>query len=188
MLSRRFLKSLTTRPTAATEKGVVGHLNEIDFEKRRIRLRHPPSGRELSCPYEAQMERMLVGCRGELIQVVGEIVLDSDEAPRRIRRLDFISRVDTSPIELAAFTSGKARVRARRPIAFQPTIHEGYKHFVLRDAPLGIHLLSVTRDDLETNLHEELDSIWRHFACASDADLMPEARRLKRQLHDAFTA
>ena len=130
---------------------------------------------------------MLVACRRELVQVVGEIVLDSDEAPKRIRRVDFIRRVDTSPIELVAFMSGTGRVRAERPIAFQPTIHEGYKHFVLRDAPFGIHLLSVTRDELVTNLHEELDSIWRHFACASDADLMPEARRLKRQLHNAFS-
>ena len=89
--------------------------------------------------------------------------------------------------EPAAFTSGKARVRARRPIAIQPTIHEGYQHFVPRDAPFGIHLLSVTRDELETNLHEELDSIWRHFACADDADLMPEAQKLKRQLHNAFS-
>ena len=78
-------------------------------------------------------------------------------------------------------------MRAKRPIAFQPAIHEAYKHFVLRDAPFGIHLLSVTRDELETNLHEELDSIWRHFACADDADLMPAAQDLKRQLRNAFS-
>ena len=182
----RFLKSIKTGPSVETEESVVGHLNEIDFQKQRVRLRHPPSGRELSCPYQPRVEPTLVDCRRELIQVVGEILLRPDGAPRQIRQVDTILPVDMSPIEVATFVSGTENVRAKRPITFQPTIHEGYKHFVLREAPFGIHLLSVTRQELETNLLEELDVIWRHYACADDADLMPDALELKRQLHSAF--
>ena len=186
--TRRFLKSLTAHPTGESEQSVVGRLNEIDFQKQRIRLRHPPSGRELSCLYHAQAEPMLIDCRRNLIQVVGEITLGPDEAPKRIRRVDSICRVDVSPMEVTGFNSGTDRVRAKRPLAFQPAIHDGYKHFVLRDAPFGVHLLSATREELEANLLEELDTIWRHFACADDADLMPDAQALKRELHNAFSS
>lgn len=106
MSPHRSHPSLTNHPTAEIEQSVVGHLNGIDVQKRRILLRHPHQGGSLTCPYEPQTEPMLVGCRRELIQAVGEIALDLDGAPTHIRRVDFISRVDTSPIELAAFMSG----------------------------------------------------------------------------------
>ena len=185
--TQRFLKSLTARPTAEIEQSVVGHLSEIDFRKRRIRLLHPPTGRELPCPYQPDMEPVLVGCRRDLIQVVGEVPLGPHGAPLRIRQVDSIRPVDLSPIELTTFVSGTDRVRAKRPITFQPSIHEGHMHFALPDAPFGIDLLSVTRDELETNLLEELDVIWRHFACADDANLMPDAKELKRELRSAFS-
>ncbi len=184
--TRRFLKSLAVRPAGEAERSVVGHLNKIDFQKQRIRLRHPPSRRDLSCSYPPRAEPMLVDCRRDLIQVVGEITLDLDEVPKGIRRVDSINRVDVSPIRLSGFKSGTKRVRAKHPMVFQPIIHNAYKHFALRDPPFGIHLLSVTREELEANLLEELDSIWRHFARADDADLMPDARELKQQLHNAF--
>ena len=182
----RFLKSITASSAAETEQSVIGYLNEIDFQKQRIRLHHPPSGCELRCPYPPEAEPTLVDCRRGLIQVVGDILLRPDGTPRRIGQVDSILPADISPIELAQFVSGTEKVRAKRPITFQPNIHEGYKHFVLREAPFGIHLLSVTRQELETNLLEELDVIWRHYACANDADLMPDALELKRQLHGVF--
>ena len=182
----RFLKSITANSAAETEQSVIGHLNGIDFQKQRIRLRHPPSGCELRCPYPPEVEPILVDCRRDLIQVVGDILLRPDASPRRIGQVDSILPVDTSPIELTKFVSGTEKVRAKRAITFRPTIHEGYKHFVLKEAPFGIHLLSVTRQELETNLLEELDVIWRHYARANDADLMPDALELKRQLHSVF--
>jgi len=185
--TRRFLKSLAGHPTAETEQSVVGHLNGIDFQKQRLRLCHPTSGRELSCQYPPRVEPMLVDCRRDLIQVIGEITLGADEAPKRIRRVDSICRVDLSPINVTVFTSGTDLVRAKRPLTFRPAIHDGYKHFVLQEAPFGIHLLSATRDELEANLLEELDTIWRHFACANDADLTPDAQELKRALLSAFS-
>lgn len=120
-------------------------------------------------------------------QVIGEATLGPDEATKRIHRVDSICRVNVSPIEVGAFRSGTELVHARRPLTFHPAIHEGYEHFVLRDAPFGIHLLSATREELEANLLEELDTIWRHFACADDADLTPDAQELKRELHSAFS-
>ena len=185
--TRRFLKSLTGHPTAETEQSVIGHLTGIDFQKQRIRLRHPPSGRELSCQYQPPAEPMLVDCRRDLIQVIGEITLGPDEAPKRIRRVDSICRVDVSPIEVTVFNSGTDLVRAKCPLTFHPAVHDGYKHFVLQEAPFGIHLLSATREELEANLLEELDSIWRLFACADDADLTADAQELKRELLGALS-
>lgn len=185
----RFLKSLAaSRVQNDIERSLMGHLKEIDFDQHRIRLQHPPSGRELGCEYPLQLEEWLVAGRRDLIQVIGEITIGSDGVPKRVRSVETIHRVDRSPIELTEFTTGVRRVRARRPIAFEPTIDDAYQHYLLRDAPFGIHLMSTTREDLETNLYEEMDVIWRHYACAEDAMLTPAARELKHQLHGAFHA
>ena len=183
----RFLKSPTgSRTGNDIERSVAGHLTEIDFDHHRIRLQHPPTGRELSCLYPSQLEAMLVGWRRDLIQVVGEVTIGPEDVPQRIRSVDNIHLVDLSPIELTEFVTRGRRVRARRPIAFEPAMDDAYQHFMFREAPFGIHLLSVTREELETNLHEEMDVLWRHYACADDAMLTPDARELKQQLHGAF--
>lgn len=183
----RFLKSLTAS-RADNEVGVsiAGLLKEIDFDKQRIRLEHPPTGRQLTCPYPRQLERMLVDSRRDLIQVLGEVTTGPEDIPKRIRSVDDIHLVDLSPIELREFITQGRQVRARKPIVFQPAMDDAYQHYVVRDGPFGIRLISLTRGDLETNLHEEMDVLWRHYACADDANLTRAAKQLKQQLNGAF--
>ena len=185
----RFLRRLTaSRAPTDIGRSLMGHLKEIDFDQHRFRFQHPPTGRELGCAYPHELEEVLVERRRDLIQVIGEIPIGADDVPKRVRSVEAIHRVDKSPIELTEFIAGGRRVWARRPIAFEPAIDDAYQHYLLRDAPFGIHLMFLTREDLETNLHEEMDVIWRHYACAKDAMLTPAARELKQQLHGAFHA
>ena len=183
----RFLKSLTGSPADhEVGRSVAGHLKEIDFDKRRIRLEHPPTGRQLTCSYPRQLEHMLVDWRRNLIQVLGEVTTGPDDIPKRIRSVDDIHLVDLSPIELREFITQGRRVRAREPIVFEPAMDDAYQHYVVRDGPFGIRLISLTRGDLETNLNEEMDVLWRHYACADDAKLTRAAQQLKQQLNGAF--
>ena len=183
----RFLKSLTaSRADNEVGLSVAGLLKEIDFDKQRIRLEHPPTGRQLTCAYPRQLERMLVDSRRNLIQVLGEVTTGPEDIPKRIRSVDDIHLVDLSPIELREFVTQGRRVRAREPIVFTPAMDDAYQHYVLRDGPFGIRLVSLTRGDLETNLNEEMDVLWRHYACADDAKLTRAAQQLKQQLNGAF--
>ena len=167
-------------------RSVAGRLKEIDFDKRRIRLEHPPTGRQLTCSYPRQLEHTLVDWRRNLIQVLGEVTTGPDDIPKRIRSVDDIHLVDLSPIELREFITQGRRVRAREPIVFEPAMDDAYQHYVVRDGPFGIRLISLTRGDLETNLNEEMDVLWRHYACADDAKLTRAAQQLKQQLNGAF--
>ncbi len=183
----RFLSSLSvTRTANEIERSLVGHLKEIDFDKHRIKLQHPPTGRQLTCTYPLQLEGELVDWGRNLIQVVGEVTVGADDVPKRIRSVDTIYRVDLSPIELAEFSTGGRRVRARRSVTFNPELDDAYQGYVLHDAPFGIHLISLTREELETNLHEEMDILWRHYATCDDMTLTSTAQELKRQLNGAF--
>lgn len=183
----RFLGSLAaTRAENEIERSLVGHLKEIDFDKRRIKLQHPPTGRQLSCTYPRQIERELVDWGRDLVQVVGEVTVGTDDVPKRIRNVDAVHRVDLSPIELTGFLAGGRRVRARRAVTFKPELDDAYQGFVLHDAPFGVHLMSTTREELETNLQEEMDVLWRHYASCDDATLTSAARELKQQLNGAF--
>lgn len=185
--TRRFLKSFhASREHDEIENSLAGHLKEIDFQQQRIRLQHPPTGRQLTCPYPRELEASLVDSRRALVQVLGEVIIGPGRVPKRIRSADTIHPVDLSPIELSGFTTRGRRIRAKRPITFEPAMDDTYQYFVLRQAPFGIHLLSQTREDLKSNLLEEMDVLWRHYARADDAKLTPAARELKRQLRAAF--
>ena len=186
-LTSRFLGSLAaTRAQNEIERSLVGHLKEIDFDKRRIKLQHPPTGCQLTCTYPRQLERELVEWGRNLVQVVGEVTVGADDVPKRIRSVDTIYRIDLSPIELTEVSTGGRRVRARRSVTFKPELDEAYQGFVLHDAPFGVHLMSTTREELETNLHEEMDILWRHYASCDDMTLTASAQELKRQLNGAF--
>ena len=141
--TRRFLKSFSASGEQHDiENSVAGDLKEIDFQQQRICLQHPPTGRQLTCPYPRELESTLIDCRRTLVQVIGEVATGPGDVPKRIRSVDTICPVDFSPIELTGFTTGGCWVRAKQPLTFEPAMDDAYQHFVLREAPCYGHAMS----------------------------------------------
>ena len=169
-----------------TVTAVTGRLIGIDFDRRRLRLHYPPTRRELQCFYLAESEDMLLENARDLIQVVGQVVIDANGDPERINDVEKILEVDLSAIEVDGFESGDNRVVARQPVIFQTLLDDTSQYYMIQEAPFGIQLLAVFRDQLETDLYEELDVLWRHYSGEADEKLSEDAQQLKRQLLDAF--
>ena len=170
----------------ATATTVTGRLIGIDFDLGRLRLHYPPTGRELQCFYQSDVEEMLLENAREFIQVVGQVIIDANGEPERIIEVEKIIEVDLSGIDVDSFDVGDKRVIARRRVTFQPFLDETSQNFTFQEAPFGIQLLTVSREELETDMYEELDFLWRQYAEENDEALSEDAQQLKQQLLDAF--
>ena len=183
----KFLDHLVERHAGdVTVTAVIGRLIGIDFDRRRLRLHYPPTRRELQCFYQAEIEDMLVENARDFIQVVGQVVIDADGEPERINDVEKIIEIDLSVIEVDGFESGDNTVAARQPVRFQPVLDDTNQYYILQNAPFGIQLLATFREQLEADLYEELDVLWRQYSEEADEKLSEDAQQLKRQLLDAF--
>lgn len=183
----RFLDhSVDRHGSDLTVSGVTGRLTGIDFDSRRLRLHYPPTRRELQCFYQAEIEDMLLENARDMIQVVGQVVIDANGNPERINDVEKILEVDLSAIEVDGFESGNDRVVAKRPVIFQTLLDETSQYYTIQEAPFGIQLMAMFREQLETDLREELDALWRHYSGEADEELSEDAQQLKRQLLEAF--
>ena len=129
---------------------------------------------------------MLLENARELIQVVGQVVIDANGDPEQINDVEKIMGVDLSAIEVDGFESGNDRVVARQPVTFQTLLDETNQYYTIQEAPFGIQLIATFREQLETDLYEELDTLWRNYSGEADEKLSEDAQRLKRQLLEAF--
>jgi len=182
-----FLDQLIERHSGdVTVTAVTGRLIGIDFDRRRLRLHYPPTRRELQCFYQPDIEDMLLENTRDLIQVVGQVIIDANGEPERINDVEKIIEVDLSVIDVDGFEVGDKRVVAKQPVIFQPLLDDTSQYYTLQEAPFGIQLLAMFRDQLETDLYDELDFLWCQYAEENDEELSEDAQQLKRQLLGAF--
>ena len=165
---------------------ITCHLIGIDFDRRMSRLLYPPTERELQFHYQPEMEETLFVNARELIQVVGQIEIDVNGEPKRICEVEKIIEVDLSDIEIDGFEVGGKRIIAKQPVIFKPMLDNTYQHFTLQDSPFGIQLLAVGREELEIDIYDELDLLWRQYVEEKDEMLNDDALKLKYQLLEAF--
>lgn len=184
----RIAEFIAKRPTTsdATVTTVTGRLIGIDFADHMLRLHYPPTMRELKCYYHDAVEEMLLDNPREYIQVVGQVILGKDGEPERITEVDRILEVDLSPIEVITFETCGRQIHARRPISIVPTLDETAQFYCISFSDFGIDIIESTREELERDLYEELDMLWRQYALEQDDTLTDGARILKHALLDAF--
>ena len=183
----KFMDNVTAEPEVdATVTTITGRLIGIDFDSNRLRLHYPPTRRELQCFYKREVEDMLLDKPRELIQVVGQVVLNAEREPVRINEVEKIIEVDLSVIEIDGFDVDDKRIVAKQPVSFQPVLDETSQYYVLQDTPFGIQLLAGLREELEIDLYDELDFLWRQYAAESDDELTADALELKQQLLGTF--
>ena len=165
---------------------VTGKLIRADFEARKLEILHPVSNKILDCHYQDDVEPLLLNNPRELIQVVGTVELDADDALVRITEVQDIIEVDLSPITLHEVHHEQLHLAALKPITLTPTLSETKQLYEAEDETLGVSLFAFTRDELTDLLHDELAVLWVEYARAEDEELTGEARLLKQRLHETF--
>ena len=165
---------------------IMGRLIGVDFDSRSFRLLYHPTKRELQCHYQPEVEETLFVNARELIQVVGQTEFDINGDPKRIREVEKVIEVDLSDIEIDGFEVGGKRIITKQPVIFKPMLDNTSQHFTLQASPFGIQLLAVGREELEIDIYDELDLLWRQYVEERDEILHDDALKLKYQLLEAF--
>lgn len=165
---------------------VTGVLIAMEFEKRKFTIRYPVTKKELDCYYIEGTQSLLMDNALEFIHVTGTVTLDEEGHPKTITNVDDVSAVDLSPINISEFTSGPDVIIAKEPIEFIPELDDTSQLLTVEHFILDIYLVASTREDLERNIEEELDLLWRNFALEDDDKLTEAAIHIKEAMLENF--
>lgn len=168
------------------ERTITGELKSINFTQRQFSIVFPPTNRELVCSYDETVEDLLYENRRSLIQVTGRVVLNDEDQPKEIHSVSDIRYLDLSPFTIDQIRYEGRLLRARHPLAIEPTLDDDKQFLCLNHEGLGIDVFAHTREQLAVELAEQLAMLWDEFARADDDSLEPSAQQLKRVLLQTF--
>jgi len=170
-----------------TMSSFIGRLSEINFDDRKIAVIDPVSQRELSCTYGEAVEDMLLHKPRELIQVFGEVILDSDGLPKKIVNVKSIDEVDLAPVFLRAFQLGGRTFTFMKAIELLPELDpDTFQLFCIEDQTLGINVFAYSREQLIRELEEQLAFLWDTYAKAEEVELTEAAKVIRKALLDTM--
>ena len=165
---------------------ITGNLQAMDFEAHKITILHPESNRELECFYNEEIEPELWETRRGLVQVTGIVVVDEQGTPSKIQDVKNIQPLDLSDFDIRDVPYEGFVLLFHAPLRLTPELTDSKQYMILRHEPLDIDVIAPTREELLTELYEQIGVLWREYAKEDDANLTPSARELKQRLLNAL--
>lgn len=176
----------TSKTPRETSHVVTGFLTAVDFDARKLTIQYPATNRLLDCYYDESAEDWLYENRRNLIQVTGRMIIDASGDATKIVDVTDINDLDLSPFNVELISHNGLKLRAARAIELNPMLDETYQLLQLEDETLGISVFGQTREQLQTELYEQIAMLWNEYACADEKDLEKNAQRLKNSLLNTF--
>jgi hypothetical protein len=166
---------------------VTGELIRIDFDKRLVVLRYPPTHQEIECIYLEEIEDSMIENRRQMIQVTGQFTLNADGHPIKLTDVTRIEPLDLSPISLREISGGDKKLRLKTPLLLTPKMDEETKQLlVIEDDRIGLDVFAYTRDELVHDINEQLLMMWDEYANTSIDKLALDARLLREKLLESL--
>jgi hypothetical protein len=163
---------------------VTGELIRIDFDRRTVSLRYPPTHTELECFYVDELEETMIENRRGLIQATGQFTLDGDGNPTRLTNVTQLEPVDLSPITLKTVQWQGRTFRFTRPILLEPKLdEESSQLYVVENTDLALIAYAQTREQLLQDISEQIAFMWDAYVETNDI-LAPDALKLRQRLID----
>lgn len=161
---------------------VTGILSGIDFSKN-LALTYPSTGRKIRFTYSLNLEQKALENKLKLVQVTGLCYLDSEGNPVKLINVTKLEPVDLSPLNLEEIHWGEQRLRFRERIIFRPFMdEESQQLFVVEEPLISLYAFAYTREQLIQEIHEQIVFMWNEYVKSSEANLAPDALRLRREL------
>lgn len=161
---------------------VTGQLQKIDFQNHEITIIHSLTSRSLSCFYEDDFEESLLENRKELVQVTGEVELDSEDNVKRITGVVDFNFVDLAPITIKEFEYDDGILALNEKRELIPVMDETGQFYTIEDPMIGIDVFAYTRNELRDAIQDNLIFLWETYSNAKDEELTEKAKELKYNL------
>ena len=161
---------------------VTGELIRIDFDKRIVVLRYPPTHQEIECIYLEELEDSMIENRRQKIQVTGQFTLDADGHPIKLTDVTRIEPVDLSPILIREIPWHNKKLHLKMPLLLTPQMDDDTEQlYIVEEPEIALHVFSYTREDLIHEINEQLAMVWEEYAVTTD-ELAKDARTLQAKL------
>jgi hypothetical protein len=163
---------------------VTGELIRIDFDKRLVVLRYPPTHQEIECIYLEELEDSMIENRRQMIQVTGQFTLNADGHPTKLTDVTRIEPVDLSPIVIREVPWNQKKLRLKVPLLLTPELDEETKQILVLEEPtIGLDVYAYTRDELIHEINEQVLMMWDEYVNISSVDdLALDAQQLREKL------
>jgi hypothetical protein len=185
--SRETVQKWLAMPFPEESVHIVAKVIGFEFEKKRVKLQHPPSGRIFDAPYEINVEESLLRERREMVQISGLAMLDDEAMPTELIEVTAINFIDLSPLTIHRVDVDDVHLVPRTPLSITPTLSEpDFQLFEARSQRIGIDAYSRTRADLLPAVLEEIAFVWECYALEDPANLTSDAQLLRERLLAAF--
>lgn len=162
---------------------VTGELIRIDFDKRLVVLRYPPTHQEIECIYLEDLEDSMIENRRQMIQVTGQFTLDADGHPIKLTDVTRIEPVDLSPINIREVTGRGKKLCLIMPLLLTPELDEETKQLlIVEESQIGLHVFAYTRDELIHEINEQMLMMWDEYVNVSVDELASDAQKLQQKL------
>ncbi|MBC7541295.1 MAG: hypothetical protein H7338_01040 [Candidatus Sericytochromatia bacterium] len=162
---------------------IIGELQEIDFAANTLRVLYRPTGREIDCVYDPDIEGVMIENRRDNVQVTGRFVLDSQGNPEKLSEVTRIEAVDLSPMTIETVEAGGRMLRLTPPLTVLPSLDEDSGQLFVAMAPeLGLDAFAYTRDELLDEIDAQLMLLWDEFAQEEPERLTSAAQALRLTL------
>jgi hypothetical protein len=164
---------------------VTGELIRIDFDKRLIVLRYPPTHREIYCIYLEELEDSMIENRRQMLQVTGRFTLDADGHPTELTDVTRIEPLDLSSITVREIPKQDKKLRLKVPLLLIPKLDEDTGQLLVIEEPqIGLYIFAYTRDELIHEINDQLLMMWDEYVNVSPDELALDARQLQVKLLD----
>jgi hypothetical protein len=172
-------------PSSAAESSmtVTGELVAIDFDQRKISLRHPVTKKLIECFYDEELEVAMFDSRRDWVQVTGKFTLNEDGSPKTLINVSRIVPLDLTPLSLSAVTYNEQTFIFRDLLELTVELDEESSQFLcINHERLDLDVFARTREDLFDEVAIHIAFQWKTYAQCPDDRLTPEALHLKKNL------
>ena len=140
---------------------VTGPLIRIDFDKKRVIIRYPPTRKMIACDYEVDAEDVLIKNRREWVQAHGSFELDREKNPWKAMKVTRIEPLDLSPMSIETLEQAGRTFILTPPLELQPALDQESKQLlVVEDRGLDLHAFAPTREELQKEIVTHLLFLW----------------------------
>lgn len=171
-------------PDSGSEE-VVGKVQTINYGQTILILK-PAQSRAVRMDYPLPLEPMLQANVRKRLKLVGYPNFNNAGDITGFRELSSVVEVEPSLEPISEFQSGKHKVFASRSMAILVAFDHETRLFLYQNPLLGVDVFSESYGHIRSAILEELDVLWRNYACASDDELAPDAIALKASLNSYF--
>lgn len=178
--TRKFIDKILSLPDVQ-HRTVSGELIRVHLDEHKLAIYYQPTQRVLDCFYSEELEEFVIANLRGLIQVTGQVQLDSEGNPEKIVNVFKVTELDLRPFVLKRCETDDLVLRLKKPLVVKPAF-DG--EFIVMEIPeLNIIAVGDTREEAIEELQKDLAWLWMEYIHESDdIELSEDAIELKHRL------